>query len=158
MKLPDNTTDRLLAVADIIEFTPKRWDQSTWFEDHVDDHGYPDRVFGIGWADEEDVDCGTAGCVAGWAVALSPADIALRFDWYAAGSIALGLTRELADALFDGCLHARLTAEEMADLLRRLAKIPGDTRSVEDAAEVLTDAQRYALLTMKGTDCEDDDD
>lgn len=152
--LPTNTTDRLAAVADIIEFTPQRWDQSTWFENVRDDHAWPALVIAVGWAEEED--CGTAGCVAGWAVALCP-EITHAADWYEAGAEALGLDRELAEALFDGCLHARLDHLEMADLLRRLAKIEGE-RTVGQAAEVLTDAQCYALFVMKGTDCEDDDD
>ena len=146
--LPDNTTDRLLAVADIIEFTPERWDQGTWLIERSDldvtVHDIPKSAIAHGVKE-----CGTTACVAGWAVALTPDDqmpVTVLHDWDRAGAVALGLSEDFADYLFDGSLSERLTSVEVADALRRLAKLPEGERDVFNAREVLTHEQIDAVL------------
>ena len=124
--LPDNTTDRLLAVADIIEFTPDKWNQELWLEGPAFvDEPWPTLVVGRG------VECGTAGCVAGWGVALTPRRVALGLDYDMSGS------------LFSASLSERLTPSDMADILRRLAKLPEGGRTYEGAESVLS-ARQFA--------------
>ena len=135
--LPDNTTDRLLAVADIIEFTPERWDQDTWFRNRELLDPLPTAVIGRGA-----VKCGTTACVAGWAVALS-SEVKNFWPWEYAGADALGLAYDMANDLFRSSLP--LNATELADVLRRLAKLPEDERTYDGAKEVLTSGQ-YAVV------------
>lgn len=137
--LPDNTTDRLLAVADIIEFTPERWQQQVWFNDGEESYDFPALVIGRG-----SQECGTVGCVAGWAVALS-ALTPWGASFELAGAQALGITGYLADDLFDGGLALTLDHHEMADILRRLAKLPEGGRDIDAARTVLT-AKQCAVL------------
>lgn len=151
--LPDNTTDRLLAVADIIEFQPERWDQGTWFQDAIDIYDFPERVIGRGFPS-----CGTVGCVAGWATALTPkASLPHARTWDAAGRIALGFDWTLADAVFDGSLRMRMDHVELADVLRRLAKLDERGRTADAARDVLTDAQ-LRTLDFEGYGASEGDD
>lgn len=155
MNLPTSTTDRLLAVADIIEFHPERWNQTEWCEDT---HGRePSVQAAVGRADEM-ADCGTRGCVAGWAVMLTPAgllDLADASAWSHAGRVALGLEHDLANSLFDPCFPA--DAELMAELLRYIAKVPEGRRTVE-AVEAILPAYLKARIHGIAFDCEDDDE
>ena len=146
--LPDNTTDRLLAVADIIEFTPERWDQGAWLIERSDFdvtvHDIPRSAIAHGVKE-----CGTTACVAGWAVALTPEvqmPVTAVHDWEMAGAAALGLHENLAYELFDGTLSDYMTHVELADVLRLMAKIPEGERDVNHAQEVLTCEQNDAIF------------
>ena len=160
MDLPTNTTDRLLAVADIIELNPDVYRQGQWWSRVADgdDEFNPDpgTVVGLGPV------CGTVACIAGWGVALST-EIPAHFlrcegDWDNAGAYALGLDYELAEYLFECCVDTALGGNaEVADVLRRLAKLPLGERTIGRAREVLTDAQ-YDALFVEDEDQEDDDD
>lgn len=138
MSLPQTTTDRLLAVADIIDLTPERWDQAVWFTCDLDEPQPPD-VVGRG------MNCNSVGCIAGWAVALTPPSSRNAFwkSWDVSGRHALGLTQGLAFPLFRGDLP--MLADDVADVLRRLAKLPDGERDLAGARSVLTDRQ-YELL------------
>jgi hypothetical protein len=145
MSLPETTADRLLAVADIIDLTPDRYDQTFWFA--IGDDGDPGAgteanppdVVGRG------IKCDSVGCIAGWAVALTPRSGQNAFwrSWDVAGRHALGLTEGVSLRLFRADLP--MTAEEVADVLRRLAKLPELERNLAGAKSVLTDEQ-YELL------------
>jgi hypothetical protein len=144
MSLPETTTDRLLAVADIIDLTPERWDQAYWF---LIDDDEPNLRELIGQGHR----CGSVGCIAGWAVALTPRSAANGYwlSWDVAGRHALGLHMSLAVQLFRGELP--LGAADVADVLRRLAKLPESERGLAGAKSVLT-GEQYELLAR------DDDD
>jgi hypothetical protein len=145
MDLPETTTDRLSAVADIIDLTPERWDQTFWFATGDDEAcGWtevnPSDVIGRGFQ------CNSVACIAGWAVALSEPSTQNAFwrSWDVAGRHALGLTHALAVLLFRADLP--LGPDEVADVLRRLAKLPDGDRGMLGAKRVLTDEQ-YEVLT-----------
>jgi hypothetical protein len=145
MSLPETTTDRLLAVADIIDLTPDRYDQTFWFaigDEDVTEQGTeanPPDVVGRG------IKCDSVGCIAGWAVALTPRSGQNAFwrSWDVAGRHALGLSIGLAQPLFRADLP--MSAEDVADVLRRLAKVSELERNLAGAKSVLTDEQ-YELL------------
>jgi hypothetical protein len=146
--LPDNTTDRLNLVADIVELTKWAYNQDHWFCSD----GYPDSnpgdIIGRGFDWESDPDCGTYGCIAGWAVALTP-DLPwfVHGAWTPAGAIALGLKPVLATHLFRAELP--LEPHEVADALRRLAKLPEGERGCRQAAEVLTPDQYRQIIGVE---------
>jgi hypothetical protein len=158
MNLPANTTDRLLAVADRIEFQPDTYFQGQWWrredEDGVIDYNPPPKaVVGVGHV------CGTTACIAGWGVALAtniPAVFTATEDsWDLAGAFALGLDFKLAERLFGMDTDVALGGSaEVADVLRRLAKLPLGERTEDGARKVLTDAQLDAIFP----DPEDSDD
>lgn len=139
MTLPETTTDRLLAVADIIDLTPERWDQGVWFASAHVEQPNPTDIAGQG------VECGSVGCIAGWAVALTPRSAQNAFwrTWDVSGRQALGLSTSLAFPLFRGDLP--MGPGEVADVLRRLAKLPEGERCLQGAESVLTEDQ-YELL------------
>ena len=143
MKLPDNTTDRMLMVADRIEFEPEKWDQSYWIHLGISQvFSTPESLAGSG---DETGECGTSFCVAGWAVKLTPRDQIEQLGhddagclnrgssgaWQDAGAAALGLTYACASELFSGFNPLRTNSVSMADALRRLAKC-AEPRSLED--------------------------
>lgn len=135
--LPQTTTERLLAVADIIDLNPERWDQSCWID--TGDMAIPGGVYGRG------MECGTTACIAGWAVILTPrpTDAPMGYDWYWAGAQALGLDVDFAEYLFRATLP--LDHTEVADVLRRLAKLDEGERTGDRIAEVLTPEQHTAI-------------
>jgi len=113
--LPTTTTERLFAVADLIEAHPDRWDQELWTGGGEE----------AGPLDEEGRggDCGGGtACVAGWAVRLTPAGTLpeTRDEWHDAGREVLGLSDNLAEVLFD----AEFAPESMPGVLRLVATIP----------------------------------
>lgn len=131
-KMPEFTTgERCALVADIIEQHPERHDQVVW-------------VGAVRTVDDPDVgtirlvaaagSCGTAACVAGWAVAASPVELVGEIhDWVSAGARALGLDYHLAALVFDGASKR----EKIVKMLRWCATVgPGD-RTTERAEEAL---------------------
>lgn len=155
MNLPTNSTDRLLAVADIIELEPERYDQHDWWDDGIEDDGLlprmPWHIAGQGHA------CSTTACIAGWAVALCDESIPINManPWEVAGASALGLGLGLATLLFEAGVADRLgTHAEVADVLRRLAKLPEGERHYAEALKVLTDEQAVAVFNFFDEDCE----
>jgi len=134
MNLPDNTTDRLLAVADIIEFTPEKWNQGVYYYGKAaydnDDNRSPDHVAG------REPGCGTTACMAGWGVILNPQWQRLTgLSWERAGQISLGLRRSLSYVLFDGGVEG--DPADVADLLRHIAKLPESERTLEQVEMIL---------------------
>jgi hypothetical protein len=144
MPLPETTTDRLLAVADIIDLSPERWDQGCWFACELVEP-QPLDVTGRGMT------CGSVGCIAGWAVALTPLSPHTSFwkSWDVAGRHALGLNASVALRLFRADLP--MGPGEVADVLRRLAKLEEGERSLAGARRTLTDEQ-YELLVSDADD------
>lgn len=118
MNLPTNTTDRLLAVAQIIDEKPDQWDQG-WFDTLHDNprdaQGRPEV-------------CGTTCCVAGWAIRLTPQEQYLGEwdEWLFCGARALGLTADAASSLFYGTSND----DPVSDILRIIATIPEGQRSL----------------------------
>lgn len=151
--LPDNTTDRLHLVADIVELTKWAYDQEHWFVSAEHEDPFPRDILGRGFDWERDPHCGTYGCIAGWAVALTPElpDFVGR-SWNTAGAIALGIKPVLATYLFRADLP--LEPAEVADALRRLAKLPEGVRGCRRAADVLTPEQSKAIFEAQGTGIE----
>jgi hypothetical protein len=151
--LPETTTDRLLAVADLIEFQPDHYDQEVWWADTGATNPEPYRV-----ANRSRIDCGTTACLAGWGVALSnwselrsaAAGVVHDDAWTRAGAAAFGLSARFAERLFSSHTHESLgDVSDVADVLRRLAKLPEDRRDTHGAMTVLTEAQVRALrLTL----------
>jgi hypothetical protein len=146
MNLPDNTTDRLLAVADQIETDPESWDQYTFFADHErdldDDTQHPHEIAG------RTPGCGTKACIAGWGVVFNPQwEKLLGETWDKAGSMSLGLDRYFADILFDADLKGDPT--DVADLLRHIAKVPEGERTLEAVEEILPDRLIEVLRTSE---------
>ncbi len=110
------TSERLLAVADLIEAHPERWDQQTWADTSDDTPESPTGQVGRG------PECGTTACVAGWAVRLSPSElIDGELDWEGAGAVALGLSPDLAKAIFAGS-YAPVSMPATLRLLAGLAE------------------------------------
>lgn len=147
MSLPETTTERLLAVADLIETEPERYDQGFYFDDGEDgDCFVTDVIGGKGYAV-----CNSTACIAGWAVVLSPETLIDGYPvdndeaWEVAGGKALGLAGKLALCLFDPTF--RMPTAEVADILRRLAKLPEGERDVNHAFQVLTGEQAAVLLS-----------
>lgn len=146
MALPETTTERLLAVADLIESEPERYDQTFYFNTAGNiDVLIEEVIAGQGY-----VVCESTACIAGWGVVLSPAALTADYPkdgddlWEVAGAEALGLEGTLAICLFDPTF--RMPIPEVADILRRLAKIPEGDRDIRHAHEVLTDEQVHVLL------------
>lgn len=126
--LPLTTTDRLLAVADIIEFEPEKYDQEYYAYEQGNNHREEPDVLGVAGLGSA---CGSVCCVAGWAVHLTPREqIHPAHDFEEAGAIGLGLTIDCASELFDG---ENPHVFEMPELLRRLSKC--------DEPRTLTDYQ-----------------
>jgi hypothetical protein len=153
----DNSSDLLRAVADrIAAHTPDNptWDQSVWLRSGANTLEDVGDFAGI------DVDgCGTYGCIAGWALALSTPDLLTR-RWhdaygfetedesgvYSYGPIGrtaetlLGLSNELRRRVFDLNFGDRWTFEpsydqgpsRVAQFLRDLAALP-EQRGLEEA-------------------------
>lgn len=156
--LPTDSGDRCRLIADIIEFGEGRWDQGTWVNvDRYRDPTYvegeaqdePILQIGAGFRDE----CGTAVCVAGWAVRLTPTmpDEVLD-EWSTAGAYALGIPQtddeKLDDVLFGaGFGWSRLDYESgytgpsrpqrVAAFLRALAEFPEHERTFDHLVEHL---------------------
>lgn len=79
--------------------------------------------------------CGTAACVAGWAVAAAPPSLTAGEGWYGAGAKALGIDYDLALAMFDGeCGHERLV-----EAFRWCADEPEGGRTIRFMADVALD-------------------
>lgn len=137
--LPTTTTERLLAVATIVETRSAEWDQRYWASDGGDSAA---EWVGTGLTAE----CGTTFCVAGWAVRLTPPDI-LRFpfpsDWYSAGAHVLGLTDGTAELLFNSQCH---DPGQMATALRALAALPETRRCGPRAREIVEALYQVAPL------------
>lgn len=142
--LPTCTTERLLAVADIIEHQPEKWEQMAhYFDDGGvgnDDNLDPADVAGLSTA------CGTTACIAGWGVVLNP-DFTrlLGLTWTHAGAVSLGLREHLAKVLFDADLHGE--PAEVAELLRHIAKVPMGQRTLIEVEKILPDDLRAVLRT-----------
>jgi hypothetical protein len=138
-ELPTTTTERLLAVADLIESHPTNYYQEVWWEDN---DARPATVLGRGYQ------CDTVACIAGWAVALTPADWNYAgWEWTDAGSCSLGISVGLADRLFYGNFEAPVA--EVVDILRRLAKLPEGERTTTGCLSVLTAGQLSLLFGMR---------
>lgn len=163
-ELPANSTDRLMAVADIVESRPDSYRQGNWWTEyrtHSPSHGAnwdldPTSVYGKALAEPE---CRTTGCIAGWAVALSPQPEKHPRSWTLAGAAALGLSESLSAYLFSANLSA--PAAMVADILRRIARLPEGERTFTNMALVLSDEQLQLLLGIgiaPDDDDEDDDD
>lgn len=147
--LPTTTTERLLAVADLIEARPALWDQEHWWDGACQIR--PDDVTARGY-------CNTQGCIAGWAVALTPTGQFGLLDcgWTEAGAMALGLSEALAYHLFHGNLE--MSVAMMVDVLRRLAGT--DERTMANTINVLTADQMRRLfhVTLSTVEYPDTDD
>lgn len=141
VKTVRGTTERLLAIADIVESGDDRWKQSTW-----GGAASPEEA-------QKGHDCGTYACIAGWATALTPVNeksLAGR-SWVDAGVLALGLQDVPKDSeddpylpqwLFDADLGWRLERwnkrtktyndstrrRRVAKVLRTLASVPEEKR------------------------------
>lgn len=119
MHIPQTTTQRLLAVADIIEQQPGRFDMENWVASGDEDQVVPTRpVLLAGLAN--DLDCGTTCCVAGWAIALTPRHQVLVEDWTTAGARSLGLSYMFAATLF---MAIYVEHSDLANCLRALARM-----------------------------------
>lgn len=148
--LPQNTTDRLLAVAEAVE-AEGRWNQSTW--GYLDsDPGNPSPYE---WGEEVfemtgKFDCGTPACFAGWAVRFTPPGQlprGYRRDWVSAGLYTLGLDSSLA-FIFSTTFRPK----EPGTLLRILATLPASERTVqrlydEVAAKDLLEETGFTRMT-----------
>lgn len=161
--LPTSTTDRLMAVADVIEAQPDLYHQDEWWVERRS--GAPlfmDPTFVYGKALEERP-CRTTGCIAGWAVALSPLARKIR-SWPEAGAEALGISPTLGQYLFSA--HFEAPAAVVADMLRRIARLPEGERTIANMPLVLSDDQLRRLVGVTFSpapvstyvDPDDDDD
>lgn len=158
MALPSNSTDRLMAVADLIELRPHVYDQQVWWSqvNPLPGEAEPGVVYGRGVSAFE---CATVACIAGWAVALCPRPRTVDY-WPRAGADALGITSQLGAYLFSA--HFDAPVEMVADMLRRIARLPEGERTLANMRLVLSDDQLAALIGVRSTyteaDDEDDDD
>lgn len=130
--LPKTTTERLLAVADLIENEPTKFDMGS-FGDKDDP------------VDEARNVCGTAACVCGWAIRMtSKATVRGIQEASAAvdgsvdlfefvGARLLGLDDELAEGLFCGFGFGLHSLGEMPGFLRNLASLPESQRTRDNA-------------------------
>lgn len=143
MILPTTTTDRLLAVADRIEFQPENWNQATWVATS-ENFSYINPAVTIGQGDEfVDDHCGTTACIAGWAVLLTPVeqragDEKKYYSYANQAKHSLGITEDLADELF----YELPTTDPAvaADILRRLAKYP-EPRTTDHLAKIVKELE-----------------
>ena len=136
--LPRSTTERLLAVADILEAAPERWEQDFWFVEERDS----DRST---WSSGEmSVDafpavtdahgrgvCGSYACIAGHAVMQTPLDVPLPGSWSEAGRVAFGLERDLGHAIFVDTY----APADVVGVLRLIAAIPEGQRCLRAAID-----------------------
>lgn len=153
--LPSNSTDRLMAVADLIELHPSVYDQQVWWaqsDPPPPGEFEPGCVYGRGTSAFE---CATVACIAGWAVALCPRPRTVDY-WPRAGADALGITSQLAAYLFSA--HFDAPVEMVADMLRRIARLPEGERTLANMRLVLSDDQLAALIGVRSTYTETDDD
>lgn len=127
VKVLKTSTERLLAVADIVEANDERWEQGEWSAITNYD---PTKI-------HERHTCGAYGCIAGWGVAMTPksAPIDIYTHWREAGSIALGVDASLCADLFSGYLADDLRPDvrrrRVAKALRWLATLPEEERTSE---------------------------
>lgn len=129
IEYPTNRHDRLLAIADQIEAHPDTWYQGTW-------------ITGGGQGDDRPIDvvtkhaCGTAACVAGWAVYFTD-PTTVNWDkytsWTRAGMETLEIDEHLAGWLFD----PNRDTLDMPKLLRLIAS--HSIRGLERLARVVAD-------------------
>lgn len=145
-ELPRNTADRLRLAADMIELHPHNWDQEIWALS-CDEGGFP-MADGVSNVQGQGVEppCGSAFCLAGWLVRLTPSEIPLPRDWEGAGEAAGGLDARLAEVLFHPLFASHYRddgyetetdpgqAPQVAFLLRRLAELPEGGRTSEALA------------------------
>jgi len=126
VKVLRNSTERLLAVADIVEANDGRWNQEEWaqiiYESHATEHK---DVLSVNQLHT----CGSFGCIAGWSVAMHPKNFNSKTSWEEAGAKALGLSLHLAEELFAGDLggdygHGTVRNRRVAKVLRHLASLP----------------------------------
>lgn len=119
------TTERLLLVADMIEAFPEKWDQCYFTEMGTTGYEYEvEETPGM-------TECGTACCIAGWAVRFStPGNISDSEDWEEAGARLLGFDDHLSMLVFYDLNRCYVSPA----FLRGLAEIP-EPRSVDAAIE-----------------------
>lgn len=163
--IPDNSSERLRAVALAIETYPQNWDQDTW-----NTFGSFRGQLAQNTNNMEDA-CGSTACIAGWAVRFTPFDDeilnkilnqARRFIdgsldpdvWSAAGRYALGLDGDLAYALF----YSTWELHETVAMLRALAEIPEGERDLSTAIETLPEYLSDLLIDDESWDEDDDID
>lgn len=131
-RLPRTSAGRLRAVAGIIQERPRRWQQAVWARvpRGVDSFLRPIHIAGRG------PECDSFCCVAGWTIAVTPqslvAELAETLDtnsFQQPAGVLLGLTPAAAMRLFAEGVQKRHTPDEMAAVLRNLAKTrePRDT-------------------------------
>ncbi len=123
--IPDNlhmtSKARLLLVADILQNHPKRHDQSIWITGTPGGLGDLDDFL----ATPDPVGCNTKGCVAGWAVALTPREEVGADGWTDAMARSLELPYGVARRLVPA-LNKR---KRLIKALRLLATVTPDNRT-----------------------------
>ncbi len=122
--LPQTTTERLLAVADLLESRPELWDQRTWGEDYEREMTPQDCA-------QLHV-CNTVACIAGWGVRYSPVELVTDLSWSKAGAAAFGLSEDLADVLFMSTFYP----PSVPETLRQVASIKEGERGLYGALQV----------------------
>lgn len=158
------TGDRLRLIADIIERTPQKWNQDTYWPDEMDEqigsvNDEADQIRVL--AETGRGDCGSGLCVCGWGVYLTPpADVlalvdALQkgqgtyADFESVGAKLLGLDSGLASALFTEWYILGLESSNHMEFARGL-------RVIADLPEPRTYDQALAALEEAGFDPDDD--
>jgi hypothetical protein len=141
--LPTTTTERLLAVADIIEHEPEKWEQTAHYfanSETNDDYVSPKDVAG------REPLCDTTACIAGWGVVLNPDWTRVHgLSWNHAGAVSLGLRQQFANVLFAPDLRGE--PAEVAELLRHIAKVPMGDRTLARVEAILPNDLRAVLRT-----------
>jgi hypothetical protein len=129
-----STTARLLLVAQILEEHPERHNQEVFVAPEMTFHGEEPEPTWVA----EHRNCGTAACVAGWAVASSPPALIRNahdpkfigeVTWESAGARALGIDYDLASLLFD----SENTRPRLIKALRVLAQMSPAERTYSNA-------------------------
>lgn len=137
--MPTNSTERLLAIADRIQFQPETHNQNDFFL-VGGSHTVPTlQAAGKAGVFAEEFTCDTTACVAGWAVLYADpqevydilhreypgadeAKLLASEDWSTPGRELLGFTDSLADEVF--YIFAGEKAHgHLPEILRRLAKV-----------------------------------
>lgn len=126
-----NSTDRLLAVADIILHHPEQHDQDIWTTLTRDPAYLPDVVL--------EGDCGTACCTAGWLAVMMPpgercvaaVELGGYGRWVGVGMAAGDLSADLARLIFDGDFDH----PGVPGLLVGIAALPPGERTLGNVAE-----------------------
>lgn len=134
VKVRKTSTERLLAVADIVEANDGRWLQEVWVARSFADTIREAAGFGADDMTERDLflavneahTCGAFGCIAGWSVAMHPKNFSDETSWEEAGSKSLGLDEwNLGLRLFSthlgGHLRDGVRRRRVAKVLRWLA-------------------------------------